>query len=206
MSRSRVGIALSGAAVLFACGGVAAAAAGSPLGPGIATGDPSVSLSSTPTPGSAPADDGVEEGEDGSTDAEGEEDGEDGDGQEAGDDSGEAAAGGVGPDAAGAAHHGLCTAWSHVMDAPGKAADSTAFRNLQAVGCDDVVTEPEPGEDDDDADIDTEQERASGQDKEKGKGTASGGTTKHDKASTAKGTKSAKSAKGKGKGGSSGRR
>ena len=45
--------------------------------------------------------------------------------------------GGVGPDAAGPAHHGLCTAWSHVRDTPGRAAQSPAFRNLQEVGCED---------------------------------------------------------------------
>ena len=46
-------------------------------------------------------------------------------------DADETATGGVGPDAAGPAHHGLCTAWSHVQGTPGKAADSTAFRNLR---------------------------------------------------------------------------
>ena len=50
---------------------------------------------------------------------------------------GEGRTGGVGPDAAGPAHHGLCTAWSHVRDTPGRAAQSPAFRNLQEAGCED---------------------------------------------------------------------
>ena len=55
-------------------------------------------------------------------------------------DSGDALTGGVGPDAAGPAHHGLCTAWSHVQHSPGKAAQSTAFRNVRQVDCSDVAT------------------------------------------------------------------
>ena len=44
MNRSRVGIALSGAAILLACGGVAAAAAGAPLSAGLVSADPTVSV------------------------------------------------------------------------------------------------------------------------------------------------------------------
>jgi len=141
VTRSRVGIALSGAAILLACGGVAAAAAGAPLSAGLASADPTVSVSPTPTPSpSATDDDGAGTGSgDGSDTDEGDDSGTD-----AGGDSPEAGTGGVGPDAAGPAHHGLCTAWSHVQGTPGKAADSTAFRNLQAVGCDDVTPRPEP--------------------------------------------------------------
>jgi len=149
VTRSRVGIALSGAAILLACGGVAAAAAGAPLSAGLASADPTVSVSPTPTPSpSATDDDGAGTGSgDGSDTDEGDDSGTaegDDSGTDAGGVSPEAGTGGVGPDAAGPAHHGLCTAWSHVQGTPGKAADSTAFRNLQAVGCDDVTPRPEP--------------------------------------------------------------
>ena len=65
MNRSRVGIALSGAAILLACGGVAAAAAGAPLGAGLVTADPTVSVTATATPAPSDTDDdGVEPGDD----------------------------------------------------------------------------------------------------------------------------------------------
>ena len=74
--------------------------------------------------------------------------------------------GGVGPDAAGPAHRGLCNAWSHVKDTPGNAANSTAFRNLQEVGCDDVALKPKGGSDKDDAEDGTNPGKGQG----KGKG------------------------------------
>ena len=132
MSRTRVGLALSGAAILLACGGVAAAATGAPsTGPN--SGVPTVSASPTPT-ASPTSEDEDEPGDDIGED-EGAEDADTDDGG----DPGRARTGGVGPDAAGPAHHGLCTAWSHVKDTPGKAAQSTAFRNVQQVDCSDVV-------------------------------------------------------------------
>ena len=142
MSRTRVGLALSGAALLLACGGVAAAATGAPsAGPALG----SSTAASSPTPSVSPtSDDEDKQGDDAGED-EGDDQGEDQEQDGSGDDSGEAGdtrTGGVGPDASGPAHHGLCTAWSHVKDAPGKAAQSTAFRNVQEVDCSDVVTKP----------------------------------------------------------------
>ena len=151
MSRSRVGLALSGAAILLVCGGVAAAAAGAPPEVGSTSEQPTGSVSPTATSSPSDVDDTDDEDVEGA--------GQDGsDADEAGDqdttedqDADETATGGVGPDAMGPAHHGLCTAWSHVQGTPGKAADSTAFRNVALVDCSDVTPEQEPGEADDDA-------------------------------------------------------
>ena len=196
MTRSRVGIALSGAAILLACGGVAAAAAGAPLSAGPGSADPTVSVSPTPTP--SPSDDGADTGsDDGSDTDEGDDSATD-----AGGDSPEAGTGGVGPDAAGPAHHGLCTAWSHVQGTPGKAADSTAFRNLQAVGCDDVTPAAEPDVEGTGTDAgDSGAPRSTGQGKGQGKPehSSSTTTTKSDKPTTRAGKGS------KGTGGSHGR-
>lgn len=200
MNRSRVGIALSGAAILLACGGVAAAAAGAPPSAGLVSADPTVSVPAAATPAlSDTDDDGVEPGDDGSTDDQGDQADEgDQDATDAGDDSGATGTGGVGPDAAGPAHHGLCTAWSHVQGTPGKAADSTAFRNLQAVGCDDVPATAEPGDDDatDEGDSGETRPPGTGQGKPKAEHSSSTASTKTAKTTkTTKGSKSGKGAK-----------
>ena len=141
MSRTRVGLALSGAALLLACGGVAAAATGAPSADP-ALGD-SVAMAS-PTPTTSPtADDGDEARDDDGAD-QGDDDADQGD-DDAGDDA--PGTGAVGPDAAGPAHHGLCTAWSHVQHSPGRAAQSTAFRNVQQIDCSDVLTKEKGTED-----------------------------------------------------------
>ena len=86
-----------------------------------------------------------------------------------------------------------------MQNTPGKAADSTAFRNVALVDCSDVTTAQEPGETDDDATEDAD-ETADPPDRErhgtakathpastgKGHGTTKGSTTK---ASKAKGSK-----------------
>ena len=198
MNRSRVGIALSGAAILLACGGVAAAAAGAPPSAGLVSADPTVSVTATATPDPSDTDDdGVEPADDdGSADDQGDQN--DQDATDAGDDSGATGTGGVGPDAAGPAHHGLCTAWSHVQGTPGKAADSTAFRNLQAVGCDDVPATTEPGDDDatDEGDSGETRPPGTGQGKTKTEHSSSTASTKTSKTSkSAKGSTSGKGAK-----------
>jgi hypothetical protein len=199
VNRSRVGIALSGAAILLACGGVAAAAAGAPPSAGLVSADPTVSVTATATPDPSDTDDdGVEPADDdGSADDQGDQN--DRDATDAGDDSGATGTGGVGPDAAGPAHHGLCTAWSHVQGTPGKAADSTAFRNLQAVGCDDVPATTEPGDDDatDEGDSGETRPPGTGQGKTKTEHSSSTASTKTSKSSkTSKGAKGSTSGKG----------
>jgi hypothetical protein len=205
VNRSRVGIALSGAAILLACGGVAAAAAGAPPSAGLVSADPTVSVTATATPDPSDTDDdGVEPADDdGSADDQDDQDDQgdqnDQDATDAGDDSGATGTGGVGPDAAGPAHHGLCTAWSHVQGTPGKAADSTAFRNVQAVGCDDVPATTEPGDDDatDEGDSGETRPPGTGQGKTKTEHSSSTASTKTSKSSkTSKGAKGSTSGKG----------
>jgi hypothetical protein len=200
MSRSRVGLALSGAAILFVCGGVAAAAAGTPPEVGSTSEQPAVSVAPTPPSSASPSDvDDTEDTDDTGVEA------ADEDGPDADQDADEPGTGGVGPDATGPAHHGLCTAWSHVQGTPGKAADSTAFRNVALVDCSDVTTVQEPGEADDDATEDdadavrpTESGTGSGAAKAKhpastgkGDGASKGSTTKASKTKGSKGRSAA---------------